>query len=83
MFLTSNLIMWVSLISIASEIIFNLIFVRVLHLGIVGAGLSAILALLIIVVLQSFLVRHRLMLAMHEKARNLKSLIQKSIPLAG
>ncbi|MGM9886751.1 MAG: MATE family efflux transporter [Lactococcus sp.] len=92
MFLTSNLIkienktsliMWVSLISTASEIIFNLIFVRVLHLGIVGAGLYAILALLIIVVLQSFLVRHRLMLAIHEKARNLKSLIQKSIPLAG
>lgn len=76
-------ILWISILSTALEILLNLILVRFLGMGIIGASISSILALLLTVLLQFFMVRHKISRALQEKAVAIKSLLQKSLPLAG
>lgn len=91
-FLSSNLIkienktsviMVIALVATAAEILLNLLLVRVLKLGIVGASISSIVALLLTVFLQFFIVRKRVRLALKSKASAVKQLLKKAVPIGG
>ncbi|AYG01362.1 MATE family efflux transporter [Lactococcus allomyrinae] len=92
MFLSANLIkiqnktndiLVISLVSTALEILLNLILVRMINMGIIGASIASILALLVMVFLQFWVVRHKLAQAWGEKAMKIKQLLRKSVPLGG
>ena len=91
-FLTSNLIkienktskiLLIAIFSTLLEIALNLLLVRFMKMGIVGASLASTAALLTTVLCQFYLVRQKIQQALKVKANQIGLLLRKSLPLAG
>ncbi|PCS00924.1 MATE family efflux transporter [Lactococcus fujiensis] len=92
LFLSSNLIkiqnktkwiLWISLFSTGMELLLNIVLVKVLHFGIVGASFSSVFSLFVMVFLQFLVVKNQMISAFRVSASEIKNLIKKSFPLLG